>query len=158
MASKKLTLTDIKNENKIYEQKKRVELSDNYHVFIYPNFSPVKIKDLIKELVNDPQRATDAGLNFDNINMGDWFLFNVIYKFSDLGIPSEIKKKIQAFTYLMDSAYYEQIINAFPQESLKKINDAFLRFKENLDLLMKENGIVNDKVIDGLLEKENNLQ
>lgn len=156
--SKKLTLTDIKNENKVYEQKKRIELSDDFHVFIYPHFSPSKIAELIKEMITDPQRATEAGLNFDKINMGDWFLFNIIYKFADLGIPSEIKKKVQAFTYIIDSMYFEQIINAFPEESIKKVNDAFLRFKENFDLLMKENGLVNDETIDELLEKENIAQ
>jgi hypothetical protein len=156
--SKKLTLADIKNENKVYEQKKRIELSDDFHVFIYPHFSPSKIAELIKEMITDQQRATEAGLNFDKINMGDWFLFNIIYKFADLGIPSEIKKKVQAFTYIIDSKYFEQIINAFPEESIKKVNDAFLRFKENFDLLMKENGLVNDETIDELLEKENIAQ
>lgn len=158
MASKKLTLTDIKNENKVYEQKKRIELSDDFHVFIYPNFSPTKIREVIKEILTDPQRAKDAGLNFDDINMGDWFLFNVIYKFAELGIPSDIKKKVQAFTYLIDSKYYEQIINAFPKDSIKKINESFLRFKENLDVLIKENGLLHDAAIDELLKEENITQ
>jgi hypothetical protein len=152
--TKKLTLVDIKNQNKVYEQKQRIELSDEFHLFIYPHFSPTKISELIKEMVTDGQRATEAGIDFDKINMGDWFMFNVIYKFADLGIPSEIKKKVQAFTYLIDSDFFGKIVESFPQESIKKLEESFLRFQANFELLLKENGLITDENIDELLEKE----
>jgi hypothetical protein len=150
--SKKLTLNDIKNENKVYSIKKKITLSGDFHVNIYPNFSPSKITELIKEMVTDKQRAEDAGLNFDDINMGDWVLFNIIYKFADLGIPSDILKKVEAFTILIDSEHFSEIINEFPQESIDKLNKAFARFRENFDFIMKNQGM---EQIDSLLEDEN---
>lgn len=157
MASKKLTLTDIKNEVKVFEDKKRVQLSEGFHVFIYPHFSPTKIAELIKEMVTDNERAEKAGIDFEKINQGDWYLFNIIYKFADLAIPSEIKKKIQAFTYLIESEHFGKIIESFPKESLTKLEQSLNRFKENFELLMKENGIVSDEKIDELLNKENDV-
>jgi hypothetical protein len=156
--SKKISLVDIKNENKVYDQKKRIDLSEDAYVVIYPHFSPTKITELIKEMITDQQRAEEVGIKFDQINMSDWFLFNIIYKFADLGIPSEIKKKVQAFAHLIDYKYFGQIIESFPQESIKSFEESFFRFKENFDLLTKENGLLNDDVIEELLEKENNAQ
>jgi hypothetical protein len=152
--SKKLTLADIKNQIKVYEQKQRIELSDDFHLFIYPHFSPSKIGELIKEMVTDPQRAKDAGIDFDEINMGDWFLFNVIYKFADLGIPSEIKKKVQAFSYLVDSEFFGKIIDSFPQESIHKIEESFNNFQENFNAILQESGYVPEDKIDELIEVE----
>lgn len=157
MASKKLTMTDVKNEVKVFEEKKRVELSDNFHVFIYPHFSNTKIAELIKEMITDNERAEKAGIDFENINSGDWYLFNIIYKFADLAIPSEIKKKVQAFTYLIESEHFSKIVESFPKESLTKFEQALKRFKENFELLMKENGLVSDEKIDELLNKENDV-
>ncbi|PLR99647.1 hypothetical protein [Bacillus sp. T33-2] len=151
--SKKLTLNDIKNENKVFSQKKKIELSDDYHVFIYPHFSPTKIAELIKEMVTDKIRAEDAGINFNEIHMADWVLYNIIYKFTDLGIPSEIKKKVQAFAYLVDSQYFGTIIESFPQESIKKFTDSFAKFKENFDLVMKSQDMSVEEIV-GLLKED----
>jgi hypothetical protein len=111
--SKKLTLKDLKNENKIYDQKKKVTLSDEYYVNIYPYFSPIKISEYINETLTDPQRAKEAGIDFDKISLEDWSLFNIIYKFTDLGIPNEIDKKVKAFTDIANSKYWEKIISSF---------------------------------------------
>lgn len=156
--AKKISLVDIKNDNKAYDQKKRIDLSDEEYVVIYPYFSPSKVAELIKEMITDQQRANGAGIKFDHINMGDWFLFNIVYKFADLGIPSDIKKKVQAFAHLIDYKHFGKIIDSFPQESMKSLEESFLRFSENFDLLLKENGIVSDEKIDELLEKENITQ
>lgn len=135
---KKLNLSDIKKENKIYEQKQKVELSDEYFVNIYPNFSPKKVSELIKEMITDRERAEEIGIDFDEIPMGDWSLFNIVYKFTDLGIPSDIKSKVLAFNELINYEHYGKIIAAFPQESLIKLQDMVNRFNENLELLVEK--------------------
>ena len=145
--SKKLTLTDIKNENKIYDQKKKVVLSDEYFINIYPNFSPIKIAELIRETLSDPQKAKDAGIDFDQISIADWGLFNIIYKFTDLGIPSDIKKKVQAFIEIMNTEYWAKIIESFPEESINKIKESLDRFSANFEKLTQEE-------IEQSLEKE----
>lgn len=141
--SKQLKLVDIKNENKIYNEKKKVELSDKYFVYIYPHFSPIKITELINEILTDPQRAKEVGIDFDKINITDWGLFNIIYKFADLGIPSEIKKKVQAFSEIMNSEYWTKIIEAFPVESINKFKESLDIISANIEQLAKKNQVEN---------------
>jgi hypothetical protein len=151
---KKLTFKDIEKENKLYEKKKKVTLSDEFYVNIYPNFSPIKISEVIRETLTDPQIALDAGIDFSKINLGDWQLFNIICKFTDLGIPSDdIQKKVQAFIEVMNSEYWTKIIASFPKESLNKLDESFDRFKENLDLMLKNGSVDVENILKVVEEK-----
>lgn len=136
--SKKIKLSDIKNDNKKFEEKKKVELSDDYYINIYPNFSNDKIAELINETILDPQRAKESGIDFDKIPLADWGLFNIIYKFSDLDIPSDIKRKVQAFEIVMKSEYWTKIIAAFPEESILKVKESLGIFTENFKMLSRQ--------------------
>lgn len=136
--AKKITVTDIKNDNKKFTEKKKVILSDEYYVHIYPNFSLEAISELINEIISDPKRAKDEGIDFNKINMGDWSMFNIVYKFSDLGIPSDIKKKVQVYTELIKSNYWTKIVESFPIESINKVKVSLDNYYDNLQLLKKE--------------------
>lgn len=133
--AKKLTLTDIKNETKVYEEKQKVELSDGVFVNIYPNFSPTKISEYIREIVTDPIRAKEVGIDFDGIALSDWSMFNVICKFTDLGIPTDIEKKVDVFLMFADSKRFWEILSSFPAESIAKLTEAANNFKDNQELL-----------------------
>lgn len=139
--TKKLTLKDIKNENKKFDEKKKVMLSEEYYINIYPNFSPVKISEHIKEIVTDKEQAEKEGINFDEIPTYDWYLFKIVYKFTDLPIPNDIKSKVEAFNCIVKSKLFGKIIEAFPKESLQELDQAFLNFNENLKLIIKQNEI-----------------
>jgi hypothetical protein len=147
MNQKKLNLSAIAKENKKFDQKKKVTLSDEYYVNIYINFSPLKIAELIRETLTDPQKAKEAGINFDNISIPDWGLFNIIYKFTDLGIPTDIKSKVAAYIEIMNSEYWTKIIESFPEESINKIKESLDRFSANFEKLTQEE-------IEQSLEKE----
>jgi hypothetical protein len=139
--SKKLTLSGIKESNKKFTQKKRVELSDGSHLFIYPHFShPDKI-DLIKEVMSNMVEAKELGIDLEKLNFSDWTAFNLIYKFADLGIPKDIKKKIQAFHELIKYDCFGEILNAFPQESIDGFTKTTETFQKNLDAIMEQRGI-----------------
>ncbi|MEH6872441.1 hypothetical protein V7006_18330, partial [Bacillus safensis] len=51
--TKKLTLDHIKEWNKKYDEKVKVQLDDKFHVHIYPNFDPVKITQIINMALKD---------------------------------------------------------------------------------------------------------
>lgn len=141
MASKvrKIKLSDIEKSNKIYDHKIKVTLDDNFYINIFPNFSPIKLSELIKEtILTDAQRAKDEGIDFDKITLGDWGLFNIIYKFSDLDIPDDIKSKIQAFETIMNSKYWTNIIAAFPEESILQAKQSLDNFTENYKALSQQ--------------------
>jgi hypothetical protein len=143
--AKKLTLKDLKNENKKYEEKKRVMLSDDFYINIYPNFSPIKINELLKETLTEPYQAKEIGINFDKIALNDWLIFNIIAKFSDLGIPDDIHKKIQVFNDLMNTEYWTSIISAFPEESMQKILEATDKYTTGFnEFIKKEYGDTNE--------------
>ena len=156
--SKKLTLSAIKESNKKYTQKKRVELSDGTHLFIYPHFSqPDKIA-LIKEIMTNAVEAKEAGIDLDSLNFSDWTAFNLIYKFADLGIPKDIKKKIQTFHELVKYDYFGEIIEAFPQESIDGFTKTTQTFQKNLDKIMEQRGIKLEDALEQAseMEEENN--
>ncbi|QJI52494.1 hypothetical protein [Psychrobacillus phage Perkons] len=144
--AKKLTLSDIKKSNSKYDEKKRIELDEEVFVDIYPNFKPTKIKELIQEMVTDTSRAKEVGIDFDSINPSDWGLFNIIAKFADLGVPTDIKKKVQAFNEINEYEYFDKIINAFPEESVDKVTKALENFTETLVALnnnqIESNGVI----------------
>lgn len=137
--SKKITLNDIKKDNKKFSEKVKVQLSETHHAEIYPHFSPVKITELIKEMLTDGERAKKVGIDFDQINLSDWGLYNIIYKFSDLGIPSDIEKKVEAFYLLIEFDYFGKIIDSFPKESIDKFNTHLDNFNKNLEAIVKQN-------------------
>lgn len=157
--SKKLTLAMIKEEVKKYDEKVKIQLSDDVHTFIYPNFSPSKISEMIKETITDAIRAKEANIDFDQINMAEWGLFNIIKHFCDLGIPSDIKKKVQSYLFLRDSDYFEQILKSFPKESINKVEESLKRVTENMTQLNKLNdtslGLAVEKVVN---EVENDIE
>ena len=137
--SKKITLNDIKKDNKKFSEKVKVPLSETHHAEIYPHFSSVKITELIKEMVTDSERAKKAGIDFDKINLSDWGLYNIIYKFSDLGIPSDIEKKVETFHLLIEWDYFGKLIESFPQESIDKFNNHLNNFNKNIEAIVKQN-------------------
>lgn len=53
MTTQKLTLSHIKEDNKKYNEKQRIELNDHYHTYIYPNFDSARIMKMFKSLIRD---------------------------------------------------------------------------------------------------------
>lgn len=146
--SKKLTLSAIKESNKKYSQKKRVELSDGSHLFIYPHFSQPDQIELIKEIINNQAEAKNLGIKLEQINYSDWVLFNVVYKFADLGIPKDLKKKIQCFHELIKYDCYGEIVKAFPLESIQDFQETAVNFQNNLTAVLKNEGIELDEALE----------
>lgn len=132
--SKKLTLSHLKTKVKEYDLKEKVTLDEETHVNIFPNFSPERIREMIKEMLSDGERAKKANIPF-NVNLIDWGNFNIIKFFTDLGIPNDIDKKLQAFVMLKNTDYFEAIINKFPEDSIKRIEKELDRVNRNLNAI-----------------------
>lgn len=131
----KLTLNQIQKQVNQYSKKQKVTLGDGNYVNIYPNFSPNTITKMIHETLTDHVRANDAGIDFESIKEDEWGFFNMIKFFSDLDIPSDIKEKVQVFTYLVESDYFVEIIQAFPQESIERVVAALQKTTESFNKL-----------------------
>lgn len=151
--SKKLTLTQIKKEANKYSTKERVPLDNDTHVYIYPNFSPLKIQEMITELMSDQTRAEEEGLTL-TVNFTDWGFFNIIKHFADLDIPNEIDKKITVYNDLIQTEYYSKILQSFPIESIKKVGDMISKTTEALNSFNDMNEEDRKKFIETFLQKE----
>lgn len=130
--SKKLTLSHLKSKVKEYDVKEKIQLDEETHVHIFPNFSPKRIKEMVKEMISDEERARKENIEF-NVNLARWAQFNIIKFFSDLGIPSEIDKKLQMYTFLEETDYFDDIINAFPEENFNRILKELDKVNNNLN-------------------------
>jgi len=134
--SKKLNLTAIKDNNKKYKEKKRVELSDGSHLFIYPHFSKpdmIKVFKIVFDEYNNPENKK----LLKDIPAGLWTSFSMVAKFSDLGIPQAgLKNRILAFNELLKFDLYEEILGSFPKESVDKFNEVGENYYSSLNELL----------------------
>ncbi len=133
--AKKLTLTDLKSEVSKYNIKQRIDLSEDLYVDIYPNFSPSKISELIKNFLDYQDLLKKEELDIKNTS--DWFLFNIIETFVDLSIPKDIKKKVQFYLVLRDSEHFYKIIDSFPEESFERLNQSLEKANKGISELLK---------------------
>ncbi|MCY8958149.1 hypothetical protein [Bacillus atrophaeus] len=154
MASKKLNLALIEESVSKYDQKEKVQLTNDVHVFIYPYFSPTRLTNMLTELISDPQKAEEKNIDFKSINPVQWAFFSLIKEFTDLGIPSDIKNKVKWFVKLVDSEFFPMIISSFPEESMKKFGEATKMMQENLDKL---SNMTSEEINDLILKKVEDL-
>lgn len=151
--AKKLNLKVMKKATKHLDEKKKVvvdvdDKGEEVIVYIYPNFSNTRIDNFVKEMFSDEQKALEQGIDFTKINRGNWFFFNLIKHFSDLenDIPDTVKEKIQYYLILVETPYFPKIVQAFPEESILKLQDAVTDLVDRV-------GALSDKQI-AELEKE----
>lgn len=151
--AKKLNLKVMKKAVKHLDEKKKVvvdvdDKGEEVVVYIYPNFSNTRIDNFVKEMFSSEQEALKQGIDFSKVNRGNWFFFNLIKHFSDLenDIPDDIKQKIQYYLILVETPYFPKIVEAFPKESILKLQDAVA------DLVEKVGALTDKQLLD--IEKE----
>lgn len=129
MTTQKLTLSHIKEDNKKYNEKQRIELNDQFHTYIYPNFDPARVKKMIISLIEDfTEIANKKGVKTD-LSPGDLLYVYTIIEFSDIAeFPKKLSDKLKMFEEVVKSEFAETIYEAFPKESLQKIENRALNF------------------------------
>lgn len=153
--SKKLNLTAIKDSNKKYKEKKRIELSDGSHLFIYPHFSKPDMLELFRNVFEEYNNLENKKL-MKNISMGLWTSFSMVAKFTDLGIPQTgIKNRILAFNELLTYDLYDEILSSFPEESINRFNEVGESYYSALDELLTG---TTDNLQQSLVDKMEELE
>ncbi|MCR4367577.1 MULTISPECIES: hypothetical protein [Bacillus amyloliquefaciens group] len=159
MTSKKLNLGLIEESVSKYDKKEKVQLTDDVHVFIYPYFSPSRLSNLFKQILSDQKQAEEKGIDFKKINFVDWIAFSLIKEFVDLDIPNDIKNRVKWFHKLVESEFFPLILSSFPEESIKKLNEAAKMLHENIDKLSKMSPEeINDLILSKVEEIENSAE
>ncbi|PRS77196.1 hypothetical protein C6Y03_01045 [Bacillus sp. LNXM65] len=133
MTTKAVNLTTLGELTKKYDEKKKVQLNDEFHLYIYPEFAPSKIAEVLKELNTDYFNGDKNGLKINEIVMTDWLYFLVIKKFTNLKISNSLKSKMSAYINLVDSGLMGQIMMSFPEESIQKVLDHIKSVEDAVD-------------------------
>ena len=133
MTTQKLTLDHIKDGNKKYDEKVKVQLDDKFHVHIYPNFDPVKITQMIKMALEDVAEIESNKKIKHKLNFVDLLNIYTIITFSDIAkMPQGITSKVNLMTELVTSPYYKIINDSFPRESFESIDETLRSMTEGM--------------------------
>jgi hypothetical protein len=132
----------ISNINKLHNDKfnkmKRVHFSDGSYCDVYENFKPTSIQKLInnyQDIMNQLQNRND----YSDIGRDITFVFYMLLlkHFTSLEkiIPLDVDKMIVLCEKLIDLGVLEDLLNALPQEELKKIDEAIQKVNENTKII-----------------------
>ncbi|WP_366560099.1 hypothetical protein AB0R69_15450 [Bacillus pumilus] len=155
MTTQKLTLDHIKEGNKKYDEKVKIQLDDNFHVHIYPNFDPVKITQMIKMALEDVAEIESNKKIKHKLNFVDLINIYTILTFSDVAnIPQGITSKVNLISELVKSPYYKTINDSFPKESFQSIDEKLRSMTEGM--IATQEALV-DKANEEILKKVEKL-
>jgi len=141
---------------------KKVVISINgkdYEVLVDQKFRVSKINKLIVESLDNFKNLKDVD---ESVKIG-YFMFLIIKHFSDIDIvkADKFEDQIRVSNAMLDLEIFEKIINAFPENELKKINEYMLKFAERMDDFVKDNKSVEElkeiinKEINGEFKEDN---
>lgn len=155
MTTQKLTLDHIKDGNKKYAEKVKVQLDEKFHVHIYPNFDPVKITQIINMALKDVVEIESNKKIKHKLNIVDLLSIYAILTFSDIAdIPQGIVSKVNLITELVKSPYFKLINGSFPEESFESINEKLLSMTEGA---IRTQEALTDKANQEILQKVQKL-
>ncbi|TWL74974.1 hypothetical protein CHCC15315_1913 [Bacillus licheniformis] len=127
MTTQKLTLSHIKEDNKKYNEKQRIELNDQYHTYIYPNFDSSRIMKMFKSLIRDFTDIKNKKGVKTELSPGDLLYVYTIIEFSDIAeFPKKLTDKLKMFEEIAKSDFASKIYESFPKESLQRIDKTAL--------------------------------
>ncbi|WP_406588961.1 hypothetical protein [Bacillus atrophaeus] len=135
MTSKKLSVSAVKALSKDINKKQKVQLNNEYHVYIYPQFGLLKLQKMFENFLKAPMEAQEKGIDMSKISTSEWLSFNIIKEFADLGIPNDIKKQVEFYYELLNADLLYTIMSAFPKESMEKVENVAVRLQAALDQL-----------------------
>ena len=137
--SKHLSISDInKWHSKEFGDKKIVELKNGSYCEVYTKFKPTSIQQLIidyQEILEQLQKKTDNKEVAKDVTFVFYML--LLKHFSSLGnkIPMDVEKIIVLCEKLIDLGILEELLNAFPQEELGKINEMMYKVSMNTRMI-----------------------
>jgi hypothetical protein len=132
--SKQLPISVFREENKLYEEFIEIPVTAQgleYIVKLFPFFSPEKIRDLVKDLVEFCKAAVSDNIHIDDIEQSDVVGYFILKHFTDVKFSKSKKaKNIYAeFKAVLNAKVFQDILKSFPESS---VNDVWNRIHEVL--------------------------
>ncbi|OPH47568.1 hypothetical protein BC351_10265 [Paenibacillus ferrarius] len=138
--AKKLTLTAMKKDHtKIFNEKTKITLSNGDYLHIYKEFKTTSIQKLVVDYMEIIEELKKRQIGFKTFKDMTFVYYMLLLKhFTDLNnIPTDIEKMIIICEELINLDLLEQIMQAFPEDQLKKIKKLLDKANENSELLGK---------------------
>lgn len=134
MANKQMNLGKLKTQvNKEFTS--RTLIIDKYEVNVQEHFRETAINDLIKEFL---EKSTYAKENDILLNPADYLLILLLKYFTDVEISDVYEEQIQTLSCLIDLGYLKQIVEAFKEEEMEKVNQKFKEATVSLNQMSEE--------------------
>lgn len=162
---------DLKSEVEIYDE--YVELpftpfgSDkDIIVKLYYSFKPEKVKNLINEYAAFIHTSKKEKLSLEDDELEDLLCYYIIKYFTDVTTTKSKKAKTiyNEFKLLINSRFYTQIMELFPAESIKEVQNRWMqlieisgKMEQQLASIQKEIGnlnLENKEVFESLQNKD----
>ncbi|WP_243356908.1 hypothetical protein [Bacillus litorisediminis] len=117
-----LNLNKIKSENSKYEEKTKIDFEDGTYLHIYKHFSNSKIKQVFDNFakVAEEAKVKNFEKELNSFNWMDLLTCFIIEGFTDLEFSKASKAKLKEFKILMETDYYNKIVESFEQKELEK--------------------------------------
>lgn len=151
--AKKLSLTAVhKQHSANFGEMRRVTLSNGDYVDVHVRFKPSDCQRLIMDYQDTLQRMQHAGVDWKSTREVLFVYYMMLLKyFTSLGdmIPSEIEQLVSVCGKLLDLGLMEEILAAFPETEMNKLNSYMEKANRNLSALeeqFKESKLASDGV------------
>lgn len=154
---KKLTLAQIKKENKKYDEMVKVTFEDNTYLHINRYFSPIKIDAMLQSFAETLQSAEKAGVFFQENKIVDFLMLHVFKHFSslDTDIPDDLETKLIVFNELMKSNYAEKLVESYDPEQLGLVFNRIIKKLDAVGKMQELQQELRDKMITEIDKLEN---
>ncbi|MCR8994653.1 hypothetical protein [Brevibacillus laterosporus] len=134
----------------------QVEMDGQVRPFIvemYKHFSPVSIKNCVKEFVDkmDMVRARDKD-GFGDIMM-PYLTFLIIRHFTTLEFPHTFAKQLKAIEHMLNTGIMFQILMHFDEKEVKKVHDELDFILKNFDSKLPEIESLKKQIKEKLTDK-----
>jgi hypothetical protein len=140
MASKKLSVSQLKDEVSMYDEFVEIDVNVNgtdYVVKMYPYFKPEKVRDLVNELIEFFKASEKEKLDIPSIEEDDLIGYYIIKYFTDMKFTSskKAKKIYEEFKLVLNSDLFKVLMETIPKKSFEKVIDRIFEVRDASMLL-----------------------
>lgn len=154
--AKKLTLTAVnKNHAKEFNEKFKLILSTGDYLYIQTKFKTTSIQQMLIDYTEILGEIKKKDVKFDLIKDATFVYYMLLIRhFTDLdNIPNDIEKMVIVCEELINLGFLEEILAAFPQTELEKVQKMIEKVSENGKLIGNQIGeIFAKEAINGVLK------
>lgn len=162
MSKKSLTISQMKENNKKYDEYIEVDVNDEFVLEVKKTWSDIDVAKVVVEFATTYQKMAGVMQGFDKV--ADLYLsILVIKKFTKLGdeIPDDFQGQLNSIEEIAKDNLLADIVNALPFEEMKKVEEQMTKLVgilngsvEEFEKEIKNTKLKNEEVKEVMLERD----